>query len=211
MCFFVASQHSCGHLHERFGRCFFAQRDNYYACNEPSFPIWQHLDPFPCPDCHAHRKTDTNELLSTKGQKASNATQMKAETVQHDKPNARTSRQSTGQDVQAQTVQQIAGEHANIGDQLQTLADNALRTSSLPNQAASPPWVPPSRKYASIVGQLGSSPPPRSQTHETTSPLSPELLSVKDASRPDSAMEPAYLEQSQIGSTQLEWLLRQAE
>lgn len=210
MCFFVASQHSCGHLHEKFGRCFFAQRDAIHACNKPSFPIWQHSDPFPCPVCFAQRKTDTNELLSSKGGKRSDAPRVKKETVQHDR---RSSTQSAGQqNVPANSDQQIIhGEYANIGDQLQNLTDNALRTSPLPQHAVSLPWIPPSQRYASIVGQLGSSPPPRSQTHEITSPLSGEMLFGKDFSRPDSAVAPAHPEQSELDSTQFAFLLRQAE
>lgn len=209
MCFFVASQHSCGHLHERFGRCFFAQRDSNYACNEPSFPIWQHSDPFPCPDCYAHRKADTNELLSAKGGKRTDAPKVKKETMQQDR---RSSTQSAGQNVPTRLNQQsVDGEYANIGDQLQTLADNALHTSPLPNEAASPPWIPPSQRYASIVGQLGSSPPPQSLTHDTTSPLSNEMLSGRDFSRPDSAVAPAFSEQLEMDPTQFALLLRQAE
>ena len=209
MCFFVASQHSCGHLHEKFGRCFFAQRDAIHACNKPSFPIWQHSDPFPCPVCCAERKTDTNELLSAKGGKRSDAPKVKKETLQQDR---RSSTQSAGQNVPAKPDQQsIHGEYANIGDQLQNLADNALRTSPLPEQAASPPWIPPSQRYASIVGQLGSSPPPRSHQHGTTSPSSDEMLFGKDFSRPDSAVAPAYPEQSELDSTQFAFLLRQVE
>lgn len=210
MCFFVESHHNCGHLHGRFARCFFAERDGIHACNEPSFPVWQHEDPLPCPDCHAHRKADTNELLSSKGGRPSGAKHIKTEVAQQ---TSRSSRQSTEQSFQAQPeaqlVQQITGECANIEDQLQTLADNTLHTSPLPDQAVSPPWVPPSRRYASIVGQLGSSPPARSSTHETTSPISPETLATKDASRLDSAMVSAY--PKQLRSPQLAWLLQQAE
>jgi hypothetical protein len=211
MCFFVASQHSCGHLHEKFGRCFFAKRDGNYACNEPSFPIWQHSDPFPCPACFTDRKTDTNELLSVKGgRKSSEGTKVKKETLQQDH---RPSPQPTGQEIQAQPAQHTThGEYADIGDQLQTLADNALKTSPPPNQAESPPWIPPSRRYASIVGQLGSSPPPRLQTtFEPTSPLSPDMLSGNDFSRPDSAIAPAYPEQVEMDSTEFALLLRQAK
>ncbi|GAB7325438.1 hypothetical protein MBLNU13_g09460t2 [Cladosporium sp. NU13] len=211
MCFFVASQHSCGHLHEKFSRCFFAQRDGNYACNEPSFPIWQHSDPFPCPDCYAHRKNDTNELLhvSAKDGKRSDAPKVKKETVQQDR---RSSTQSAGQNVPVKPGQHIIdGGYANIGDQLQTLADNALHTSPLPDQAVSPPWIPPSRRYASIVGQLGSSPPPQSRAYETTSPVSNEMLSGKDFSRPDSAVAPAFSEQLEMNPTQFALLLRQAE
>lgn len=214
MCFFVASQHSCGHLHEKFGRCFFAKRDGICACNEPSFPIWQHSDPFPCPICFTDRKTDTNELLPTaKGGKRSDAKQIKKEPLQQDR---RSSTQSAGQNVQAQPAQHsIHGEYANIGDQLQTLADNALKTSPRPDQAAepaSPPWIAPSRRYASIVGQLGSSPPPRLQTtFEATSSLSPDMLSGNEFSRPDSAIAPAYPEQFDMDSTEFALLLRQAK
>jgi hypothetical protein len=206
MCFFVESHHNCGHQHGRFARCLFAERDSINACNEPSFPVWKHEDPLPCPDCHAHRKAHTNELLSSKGGKSSGATHIKKKT----QSNARSSRQSTEQSFQqqpeAQPVQHIAGEYDNIGDQLHTLADNDPRTSPLPAQAVSPPWVPPSRRYASIVGQLGSSPPPRSQTHEITSPHSPKMLECKDTSRPDSAMASACPEGVQTGSPQLAWL-----
>ena len=209
MCFFVASQHSCGHLHERFGRCFFAQRDSNHACNEPSFPIWQHSDPFPCPDCYAHRKSDTNELLSAKAGKRSDAPKVKKETVQQDR---RSSTRSAGHNVPAMPNQQsVDGEYAKMGDQLQTPADNALRTSPLPEQAVSPPWIPPSQRYASIVGQLGSSPPPQSHTHETTSPLSNEMLSGREFSRPDSAVAPTFSEQLEMDSTQFALLLRQVE
>lgn len=202
MCFFVASQHSCGHLNERFGRCFFAQRDGNYACNEPSFPIWQHSDPFPCPDCYAHRKADTNELLlSAKGGKRSDAPKVKKETIQQDR---RSSTQSAGQNIPERPKQQsIDGEYANIGDQLQTLAASALHTS--------PPWIPPSRRYASIVGQLGSSPPPQSHTQQTTSPLLDEMLFGKDFPRPDSAVAPIFPEQLEMDPTQFTLLLRQAE
>jgi hypothetical protein len=211
MCFFLASQHSCGHLHEKFGQCFFAQRDGSHACNEPSFPMWQHSDPFPCPDCFAHRKNDTNELLAAaKGGKRSDVKRVKKETSQQDR---RSSTQSAaGQTVPAKLDQQfVHGEYANIGDQLQTLADNTLRTSPLPEQAASPPWIPPSQRYASIVGQLGSSPSPRPQMNVTTSPLSNEMLSGKDFSRPDSAVAPAYPEQFETDANHFAFMLRQAE
>ena len=211
MCFFVASQHSCGHLHEKFSPCFFAQRDRNHACNEPSFPIWQHSDPFPCPTCYAHRKTETDELLhvSAKGGKRSDVPKVKKETIQQDR---RSSTQSAGQNLPVKPVQHIMdGKYANMGDQLQTLADNALHTSPPPDQAASPPWIPPSQRYASIVGQLGSSPPPQSRTYGTTSPLSNEMLSGQESSRPDSVVVPAFSEQLEMDPTRFTFLLRQAK
>lgn len=214
MCYFVSSHHNCGHLHERFARCFFAQRDGNFACNEPAFPIWQSPEPFPCPDCQALRHTDTQELLSNKARKPNDATRIKANSLQPDSSIAHFSRQSSVQHQQPQPSQQVAGEFANINAQLQTLADRALHVSPpplpLPDQLATAPWVPPSQRYASIVGQLGPSPPPQPQSHQTTSSLSPDLLSGKEPSRPDSAIATAYHEQEQMGSPSLEWLLRQA-
>jgi hypothetical protein len=218
MCYFVSSQHNCGHLHERFARCFLAQRDGYCACNTQSFPIWQHPDPFPCPQCRADRKAETQDLMEHKGgRKASNVTSVKAETVQQEYSNAAFPRlQALRQNIQPQPQlgQQVEGEYANINAQLRTLADKALHLPPTPTPdpavQAEQPWVPPSRRQISIVGQLGSSPPPPPQTYGTTPSQSPEMLSVEDSSWPDSMRPPAYPDQTPSASPQLAWLLREA-
>lgn len=207
MCYFVSSHHNCGHLHESFARCYFAQRDDNYACNKQSFPIWPHPDPFPCPECRAHRKAETQELLSPRGNKVSDATRIKAEPLQQSNTESHLSRQPIGYNIQPNP--QVAGEYANIAAQLQTLASEALQTSPLPNMPRQLPWVPPSRRHASIVGQLGSS--PQSQVHGTTPSQSPDMLSVGESSQPDSAMAPVYPDQVQSASPQLAWLLRETE
>jgi hypothetical protein len=215
MCYFVSSQHNCGHLHESFARCFLAQRDGYCACNTQSFPIWQHPDPFPCPQCRADRKAETQALMADKGRKASEVTTVKAKTLQQGYSNTTFPRlQALGQEIKAQRGQQVEGEYANINAQLQTLADKALHLppTPTPDPAVQPeqPWVPPSRRHASIVGQLGSSPPPQQQIYGTTPSQSPEMLSVEDSSWPDSMMPPAYPDQTQSASPQLAWLLRES-
>jgi hypothetical protein len=79
-----------------------------------------------------------------------------------------------------------------------------------PDPAVQPeqPWVPPSRRHYSIVGQLGSSPPRPQQVYGTTPSQSPEMLSVEDYSRPNSEFAPAYPDQTPSAS-QLAWLLRE--
>lgn len=208
MCYFVSSRHNCSHLHEKFARCFFAQRDGSYACNQESFPIWQHPDPFPCPECRADRKAETQDLMTNKGRKVSETTKLKAEIIQQDNSNARFSRESTMQYIPSQLNQQIGSEYANIGVQLQTLADKALHTSPTTEQLAEQPWVPPSRRHGSIVGQLGSSPPPQLHAHGNMPSQSPEMISVDDSSRPDSVTAPVYSDQVQPASPSLAWLLR---
>lgn len=209
MCYFVSSRHNCGHLHEDFARCFFAKRDGHFACNQQSFPIWQHPDPFPCPECRAERKAETQDLITNKGRNVSETTKLKVESVQQDNSNSRFSRESTMQYIQPHPNQQINGEYANIGAQLQTLADKALHTSPTAEQLAEQPWVPPSRRHASIVGQLGSSPPPQLQAHRATPSQSPDMLSVDKSSRPDSVMAPVYSDQVQQASPSLAWLRQQ--
>jgi hypothetical protein len=217
MCYFVSSQHNCGHLHESFARCFFALRDNSCACNTQSFPIWQHPDPFPCPQCRADRKAETQDLIAHKGgRKASDVTSVKAETVQQGYSKATFPRlQALRQKIQPQPQlgQQVEGEHANINAQLQTLADKALHLppTPTPDPAVQPeqPWVPFSRRHYSILGQLGSSPPPPQQVYGTTPSQSPEMLSVEEYSRPNSEFAPAYPDRTPSAS-QLAWLLRES-
>jgi hypothetical protein len=205
MCYFVASQHNCGHLHESFARCFFAQRDGSHACNQQSFPIWQHPDPFPCPDCRAHRKAETQELVSNKGRKMSDTTHMKTGTHQRASSHASSSHQPAEQIPQPPLDQQFAGEYAIIEAQLQTLAARALHMSPAPEEQFT--WVPPSRRHVSVVGQLGSSPPVQVQGYGFASPHSPET----ESSPTDSLMMPSYPHQVQSASPSLAWLLRQTE
>jgi hypothetical protein len=102
--------------------------------------------------------------------------------------------------------------------QLATMAEGALNLPLIAPSAHTP-WVPPSRRSASIVGQLGSSSPPQAHTRDGASAHSPEMLSVEGSSRPSSATSPPYPLQAEqlanqkmtVTDMQMARLLQQAE
>lgn len=69
------------------------------------------------------------------------------------------------------------------------MAEGAL---SLPPIApmAHTPWIPPSQRMASMVGQLGSSSPPQAHTRDSASIHTPEMLSLEPSLRPSSTTSP---------------------
>jgi hypothetical protein len=86
---------------------------------------------------------------------------------------------------------QISAQNWNREAQLQTMADGALNLPLIAPSAHTP-WVPPSRRSTSIVGQLGSSSPLQAHTHDSVSAHSPDIFSVEGSSRPSSAASPPY-------------------
>ena len=98
------------------------------------------------------------------------------------------------------------------------MADGALNLPLIAPSAHTP-WVPPSRRSTSIVGQLGSSSPPQAHTRDSASAHSLDVFSVAGSSRPSSAASPPYPLQSEalanqkmsVTDMQMARLLREAE
>ena len=196
MCYFMASEHSCGHLHQWFARCYHAKHDQTGACTLQTIPTWHYPEVFPCPECRAQRKTDTEKLLEAKGRHMDPRTNKKIEPPKQEYFQDVTSRMHTEQDAYPHIAQQDSVKSRSRDAQLQNMAEGALNLPLL-EPSAHTPWVPPSRRHTSVVGQLGSSSPPRARTNDSASTHSPESLSVDGSSRPSLATSPPYPPQEQ--------------
>lgn len=213
MCYYMASEHTCGHLHQWFARCFQAKHDQTGACAMQSIPTWHYPEAFPCPPCHAQRKIDLAEFLASKGRQTDST--VKTEKPKQELPQVPILRSQNEYDAHPYyTPQNIWGREG----QLQTMAEGALNLPLIAPSAHTP-WVPPSRRSASIVGQLGSSSPPQAHTREGASAHYPGMLSVKGSSRPSSEISPPYPLQAEqlanqkmtVTDMQMARLLQQAE
>lgn len=199
MCYIMASRHNCGHLHQRFAQCFTAKHNNAIMCNMQHFPIWQHTEIFPCPDCRALRSAEAQELLVNKGRRV---VKVKSETPQPDHSDAHSSGQSSVQNMQQSVAHNSLVAKTNTEDlQLQALVE-ALRTSPKAGLPAQQEWIPPSRRF-----EVNTSPPQQTQVCEATSPDSSEMLSVVSGS--NSVVAPPYPKQTRPPSPSLTWILKQ--
>lgn len=189
MCCFMASQHNCGHLHQWFARCHHAKHNQTGACILQTIPTWHYHEVFPCPPCRAQRDADTADLLAGKGRQTD--TELKAAKLERESSRASLSRQRPEQSAPPHIAHRNLAEPRSKETQLQNMAEGALNLP-LNEPSAHTPWVPPSRRQTSMVGQLGSSSPPQAHMHDRTSTRSPEMLSVESSSRPSSAASPPY-------------------
>jgi len=195
MCYYMASEHTCGHLHQWFARCFQAKHDQTGACSMQIIPTWHYPEAFPCPPCYAQRKIDLAEFLANKGRQpdsGSKTVKFQQEFPQAPIPQVTLPRLRPKQAAQQYNAHQISAQPSwNREAQLQTMADGALNLPLIAPLAHTP-WVPPSHRSTSIVGQLGSSSPPQAHTHDSVSAHSPDIFSVEGSSRPSSAAPPPY-------------------
>lgn len=204
MCYIMASHHNCGHLHQRFAQCFTAKHNNAIMCNMQHFPIWQHTEVFPCPDCRAQRRADAEHFLVNKGRRVSKSPNVKSESsFRPDHSDTHSSGQSSVQNVQQSVIHNTNyGQHNPEDLQLQVLVD-ALRASPQAGLPAQQDWIPPSRR--SITVNANETKP--THIYEATSPDSSEMLSV--ASGSNSGAAPAYPNQTRPPSPPLTWILKQ--
>jgi hypothetical protein len=223
MCCFMYSQHNCGHLHQWFARCHQAKHDQTGACVLQTIPTWHYHEAFPCPPCREQRKTDTAELVASKGRQTDSeikAGKLKKESSQAPLPRQHSEQNAHPRTAQRHIAQPNSPEPGSRETQLQTMAEGALNLPPIALSAHTP-WVPPSRRQASMVGQLGSSPPPQAHTRDSASTHSPEMLSLEPSLRPSSAISPPSPSPFQEGQPangkmsvadmQLAHMLRQAE
>jgi hypothetical protein len=187
MCCFMFSQHNCGHLHQWFARCHQAKHDQTGTCILQTIPTWHYREAFPCPPCRAERTAETAEILASKGRQTDS--ESKAAKLERESSQASLPRQRPKQNAHPHSTQQTPAETWNREAQLQTMAEGAL---SLPPIApmAHTPWIPPSQRMASMVGQLGSSSPPQAHTRDSASIHTPEMLSLEPSLRPSSTTSP---------------------
>jgi hypothetical protein len=187
MCCLMLSHHNCGHLHQWLARCHHTKHDQTGACILQTIPTWEYLEVFPCPACRAQRNTDTAEFLASKGRQTDS--ESKAANLERESSQASLHRQRPKQNAHPHSTQQNSAEPWSREAQLQTMAEGALK---LPLIAPSThtPWIPPSRRQTSMVGQLGSSSPPQVHARDSASTHSPETLSLGPSLRPSSATSP---------------------
>lgn len=151
----MRSNHNCGHQHAWFARCFAAKRNNTHTCNMQNFPTWQHSERFPCPDCMTQRRTETQELLDTKGRKPSAAPRPDFKQIKLEYSDVPLPGQTPVQNFQPQLAHaQTLATTGSIAGQLPTMANRALFHTYPTAFSPSMPWMPPSSRHAEIVGQL---------------------------------------------------------
>jgi hypothetical protein len=223
MCCFMFSQHNCGHLHQWFARCHQAKHDQTGACALQTVPTWHYHEAFPCPPCREQRKIDTAEIVANNGRQTNaeiKASKLKKESSQAPLPRQHSEQSAHPRTAQKNTAQRNSPEPWSRETQLQTMAEGALNLPPIAFSAHTP-WVPPSRRQASMTGQLGSSPPPQAHTRDSASTHSPEMLSLEPSLRPSSATSPpspSLFQDGQpasgkmsVADMQLAHILRQAE
>lgn len=195
MCCHMRSNHSCGHQHAWFARCFAAKRNNTHTCNMQNFPTWQHSERFPCPDCMTQRRTETQELLDTKGRKPSTAPKFSSQHVKLEYSEQSLPGQTPVQNFQPQLAGALTfATTGSIAGQLPTMANKALYQTQPSTFSSQMPWMPPSSRHAEIVGQLESSSPSLAHANEAASTHSSDvILSIEGSPRSSSGTAPAYL------------------
>lgn len=189
MCCYMASQHICGHLHEWFARCYQAKHDQTDACAMQTIPTWHYPERFACPACRTLNRINTQNLIASNGRQANTGMSTNPE-----KPKQAYSRTPVPRLHAAQSAHSHSAQPSGEA-RLQTLAKGALNLPS-----AHTPWIPPSRRQPSIVGQLGPSPPPQVHANDSASTHSSEMLSVESSSRPGSETSPTYSLQEQVAN-----------
>jgi hypothetical protein len=151
----MAADHTCGHLHQWFARCFQAKHDQTGACSMQMIPTWHYPEAFPCPPCYAQRKIDLAEFLANKGRQpdsGSKTVKFQQEFPQAPLPQVTLPRLRPKQAAALPyNSHQISAQPSwNREAQLQTMADGALNLPLIAPSAHTP-WVPPSRRSTSII------------------------------------------------------------